>query len=315
MTSKEYTFEDWLNHKFYVEIDPFGEPVRNDSRNFIYLVFDGRMSYETLDKIQAIQEQTYSQILETSLEHEKEMFFREYERSPFPKEYHKKEIERIRNILGEVDQDVYHEVLRLTLERGIIKGATVITPNLYANPPLVAHYIAPNMKDSKAYDMGLPFEGELDYLRIHVFVKYLKWLEDGPGKQSTKSRTNGGKSFNWRGDKASDLPYLFRELRAQEIISSKTELEQFMKAFSGVHLSEIAGDIEWTASKALLSYFIATIVDKRLIDPAFHWAVAHACFADGKNLANSQGQYLNKKNGKPRYFQIVDAALKPFIGR
>ena len=54
-----YTFEDWLENKFYNVKDITGEYVANDSNKYYHLASMGQMTYETVYQIQDAQKHTY----------------------------------------------------------------------------------------------------------------------------------------------------------------------------------------------------------------------------------------------------------------
>jgi hypothetical protein len=65
--SKPYTFEDWLENRFYHMKNSAGKPVANDSENDSSLVIVGMMADAERDKILAAQQQAYNYIITSTL--------------------------------------------------------------------------------------------------------------------------------------------------------------------------------------------------------------------------------------------------------
>lgn len=177
-----YTFEDWLDDKFYNEATYSGEYVVNDSENYLDLVSKGKMSYEELNKIQDAQQKAYDYMIEYSLRLNELQFQRQTKETLDLQKIIDIKIEEIREYF-KMNAVVYKEVLLPKLHRTIKFGAKFLLPEHYKDAiekkPSDVYTITPARYQLNVNGkMGLyPTMDQMKYAIMEVKFKWLKFLK------------------------------------------------------------------------------------------------------------------------------------------
>lgn len=184
MKKKEiYTFEDWLENNFWDEEGYSGQLMVNDSENYLDLVFMGKMTYETLNKIQDAQSKTYQYILDNTLETNKKFLKTTKEQSLDFDKYLGLLIEKIELDLEE-NKDLYFEVIRPKLHRRIKYGAKFLLPEefkKFENHEFIDGYL-PVFAPYSIFENGqmkhFPEDEQRKFLRMEVQFYWLNYLRE-----------------------------------------------------------------------------------------------------------------------------------------
>jgi len=125
-----YTFDDWLNHHFFGEHSNTGQPVANDSEQYLTLVKTGKMSTEVFDKILNAQQQAYDYVVTSSLRTREQKFLEQHKEFSDRKTAIDAEFKRLEKFFNG-NLTVYNEVLGLRKYRTIKWGAKFLLPEHY----------------------------------------------------------------------------------------------------------------------------------------------------------------------------------------
>lgn len=177
----KYTFEDWLNNKFYNEKDYSGSYVCNDSSKYRELVIMEKMTYETLNEIQDAQIFAYEYGIKNTLELNEIGFQRKAKTSIDLKESIRLEIESIEKII-EANKELYRFIIDGITFRGIKYGATFMLPEAYLSAKAENH-LDFSIPDFSKYGVdngeGLtnyPTPEQKKYRTMEVLILWLKEL-------------------------------------------------------------------------------------------------------------------------------------------
>ena len=120
----------------------------------------------------------------------------------------------------------------------------------------------------------------------------------------------GKRSFYWMGS-FEELKKLHKGLISENLISNKTKIEDFNKAFTYEPISEI-NKINWTGQSNLLAYLIDELINnERFKYDNEIFSIARECFTNANNLSKLKHQYIeNNKASKPKKHLVVDDILK-----
>jgi len=179
--TKQYSFQDWIDDKFFKE-DPYGHgPVCNDSENYLLLVQDGKMTYEELNKIQDAQRLTYDYLINMSIEQSKKQFKRLTRGTLDLKTIVGYEIEKIEKYIQD-NKQLHYDVLLPRRHRGMKIGAKYIIPSefiAYRNNKLLDIYLPESSKYSVRINGTLTSFPTIDQLKYRIMeerIQFLTWL-------------------------------------------------------------------------------------------------------------------------------------------
>jgi hypothetical protein len=127
---KGYTFDDWLNHHFFGEHSNTGQPVANDSEQYLTLVKAGKMSAEVFDKIQNAQQHAYDYMITSSLRIREQKLLEQHKDFSDRKTAIDAELERLGKFFNS-NLTVYNEVLARRKHQAIKWGAKFLLPEHY----------------------------------------------------------------------------------------------------------------------------------------------------------------------------------------
>jgi hypothetical protein len=204
MKKKEiYTFEDWLENNFWNEVGYSGQLMVNDSENYLELVMKGKMTYDTLNQIQDAQSETYQYIIEKTIETNRKFLLRTKEKSLDFNEYLRLLIEKI-ELDFEKNRDLYFDVIKPRIHRGIKYGAKFILPEefkKFSNSEFVDGYLpisAPyaNVENGAMKHFPVDSDKERGYLRMEIqfhWIKYLKEIRNGAEIVAESTEPNAGR--------------------------------------------------------------------------------------------------------------------------
>lgn len=194
--AKKYTFEDWLENKFYNEKDYTGDYVANDSNSYLHLVSMGKIDYETINRIQDAQAFAYEYGIQNTIEL-KELHFKDKEkRSLDLMESIELEIESIEKII-EANKDLYKFIIDGRTTRGIKFGATFMLPEAYKTA-IKKEILDFSLPDYSKYGLNngeglthFPTPEQKKYREMEVLVLWLKILKQKRAnlKQPEKKQT------------------------------------------------------------------------------------------------------------------------------
>lgn len=178
----KYTFEDWLENKFYNEKDYTGDYVANDSNSYLHLVSMGKIDYETINRIQDAQAFAYEYGIQNTIEL-KELHFKDKEkRSLDLMESIELEIESIEKII-EANKDLYKFIIDGRTTRGIKFGATFMLPEAYKTA-IKKEILDFSLPDYSKYGLNngegltyFPTPEQKKYREMEVLVLWLKILK------------------------------------------------------------------------------------------------------------------------------------------
>ena len=180
--AEKYTFEDWLENRFYNEKDYNGDYVANDSNSYLHLVSMGKIDYETINRIQDAQAEAYEYGIKNTIEL-KELHFRDKaKRSLDLLESIKLEIESIEKII-EANKELYKFIIDGKTTRGIKFGATFMLPEAYktAKTKGILDFSLP---DFSKYGLNngeglthFPTPEQKKYRQMEVLILWLKILK------------------------------------------------------------------------------------------------------------------------------------------
>jgi len=177
-----YTFEDWLNNKFYNERTYGGAYVANDSEKYLELVSQGKMTYDEVNKIQDAQQKAYDYMIESTVTLNERFFRRHTTKTPDLERKLALEIEAIGKYFS-VNQVYYNEVLLPRMHRGIKIGAKYLLPEHYTNS-LKNEISDANMPGFSVYSLNIegeliqfPTKDQMKYIEMEVQIRWLKILQ------------------------------------------------------------------------------------------------------------------------------------------
>lgn len=181
--SQLFTFDDWLNNRFYTETDYQGNYVLNDSENYLDLVSKGKMTYDVLNEIQNAQRDTYEYMIACSLKINEKFYQRKAKKSLNLIEVIKKQIADIEQYI-ENNKELHYDVILPREHRQMKIGAKFILSEEYSS------YKRGNLVDaflthqsSYAVNIGgklkhFPTEAQMKYSQMEVKVLWLKELRN-----------------------------------------------------------------------------------------------------------------------------------------
>lgn len=177
-----YTFEDWLDDKFYNETIYSGEYVANDSENYLELVSKEKMTYEELNKIQDAQQKAYEYMIEYSLRLNERQFQRQTKETLDLQKVIDIKIEEIKKYLN-ANSAIYQEVILPRLHRTIKYGAKFLLPEHYKDA--VEKKLSDVFTMTKArYQLNVngkmlsyPTADQMKYVIMEVRIRWLKFLQ------------------------------------------------------------------------------------------------------------------------------------------
>lgn len=181
---KQYTFEDWLNNKFWNEKDYLGNSVYNDSENYLTLVMMNKMTYKVLNKIQGEQNKAYEYMIKKSLETSEIFFHKDTVNSLDLQKVIDIKIEKIEKHITD-NPELHYDIIRQRLHRGIKIGAKFIVPeqyNAYTENKLLDAFIisltAPYKINIDNNFLSFPTHEQMKYAQMEVHVLWLKKLKE-----------------------------------------------------------------------------------------------------------------------------------------
>lgn len=178
-----FTFDDWLQNKFWREKTYGGEYVVNDSAKYLDLVADGRMAYDELNKIQDAQQKAYDYLIECTLDLNLRLFRRQTKDSLDLNKVIENKIDEAAKYMAEYPT-ILNEVITPHKHRGIKIGATFLLPEyylLYQNKSIADVY---NLKRS-TYEVNLgnklvsfPTPEQLQYMFMEAQLRWFRILQN-----------------------------------------------------------------------------------------------------------------------------------------
>lgn len=188
----QYTFDDWVNNKFWNEKGFTGQYVCNDSEQYLHLVSMGKMTYEVLNKIQDEQNKAYDYLIECTLKTNERFFEKQAEKSLDLQKVIDIKIKRIEKYIQE-NEDLYYDVILPKLHRGIKIGAKYILPEQYLeyrnNGFLDAFIVvqAPYQVGINGKLVSFPTDEQKKYAEMEAQVLWLKRLQEYKKENGKKS--------------------------------------------------------------------------------------------------------------------------------
>lgn len=186
MSQVKYTFDDWLENKFVLERMPNGQPVLNDSSNYQFLVFDGKLDYPTWNKIQEAQQAGYLKMIDNrviDIRHRYEKKLKEIKTKSSSvkrlEEYKQITLKEIQNFT-QLFPNHYNVIIKNHLTRGMSYGAKFVTARQYKNPPILPDLegTIANKITNHYHDPSQMFEGEIEYVLMEANLIFRDWLEN-----------------------------------------------------------------------------------------------------------------------------------------
>lgn len=177
-----YTFEDWLDDKFYNETTYSGEYVANDSENYLELVSKGKMTYEQLNKIQDAQQKAYEYMIEYSLRLNERQFQRQTKETLDLRKVIDIKIEEIKEYLN-TNAAIYKEVILPRLHRTVKFGAKFLLPEHYKDAienKLSDVFTVANARyqlNVNGKMLSYPTADQMKYAIMEVRIRWLKFLQ------------------------------------------------------------------------------------------------------------------------------------------
>ena len=176
-----YTFEDWLENKFYNEKTYSGDYVANDSENYLQLVSKGKMTYEELNKIQDAQQKAYDYMIEYSLRLNERQFQRQTKEMLDLQKVIDFKIEEIKEFFDK-NAMIYKEVLLPKLHRTVKLGAKFLLPEHYKNAvekklsDVFTIATAPYELNINEKLISYPTVDQMKYAIMEVKIRWLRFL-------------------------------------------------------------------------------------------------------------------------------------------
>ncbi len=181
----EFTYDDWLNNSFVSEKDFFGNHLLNDSENYGILVIKGNMSYQTWNRIQDAQLETYNILVEKTFRTSESYFIRNLEKQTDRKLF----IENLINVQKECFErykGVYEMVKFNKTYRGIKFGAKFITASQFKKnnqfQDLLSAYYPRSYYNTLSGITDLscetPTKDQILYCQIEYRIKWVNFLEE-----------------------------------------------------------------------------------------------------------------------------------------
>ena len=219
-----YTFDDWLENNFWTEEGYSEQLMVNDSENYLELVSKGKMTYETLNKIQNAQSETYQYIVNKTLETNRKFLQINQENSLDFNKYLELSIEQIELDL-EKNKKFYFEILMPRLHRGIKYGAKFLLPEEYKKfkksefmdgyIPVYTPYSI--LEDGKM--KHFPNDEDRKFLRMEIKVQWLKYLKEI--QKGGKIESISPQPIEKRKEKLSDLITHKNSIEIVEVIKTQ----------------------------------------------------------------------------------------------
>lgn len=201
-----YTFDDWLNNEFIMAreydqpiVNPdglkdWGRMLLNDSELYYSLVFQGRITYETINKILDCQAETYEKIVNNEFNERVSIFNSKVTKIQEAFGSERAIMEYTATIIDEIEKaqlsypEHYHAIKTAKSFRNMPYGAKFITSAQYQKPEMVLPSLAMRTPNKLVGERNEPLahvsidphrmcEGEMEYAYINGITKFKYWLE------------------------------------------------------------------------------------------------------------------------------------------
>jgi hypothetical protein len=188
MSTVRYTFEDWLQNKFWREKSLSGEYVANDSAKYLDLVASDKLTHEELNKIQDAQQRAYDYLIEYSLQLNLQYFQRQTKDTLGIEQVVAAKLREINQYFQE-HQAICNEVMLPKKHRGIKWGAKFLLPQHYQAFLNKTMLDVDNLELSgygqivNGRMMRFPTPDQLQYARMEVQIRWFCLLEGYEDRQ------------------------------------------------------------------------------------------------------------------------------------